>query len=339
MKTLLWKLFLFIHFYSFAQIEDFSTVSFEKADRIASNLHVKELTNLPNIAYKLTHALNTPVEKFRAIYTWVALNIESDYYYQEKILKNRKKRIKDTVALNAWNEQNLSVFFEKLVTKKKTICTGYAYLVRELAGFVGINCKIIDGYGRNGNQNIGELEIPNHSWNAVSLNNKWYLCDPTWSSGYAFVSRKKVEFIHKYTDGYFLADPTLFIKNHYPLDEQWTLLKDVPTTATFVSAPLIYNASFQHKIMPIKPEKFRLIVGQNQFVNFEFKILNELKKEDVAIEIINGNAKSMSIPIFLKSELNRLKFKHKFLKRGLFDVHIKIKDDVVATFVVKVNKL
>jgi len=79
---------------SSAQEEGFSTIDFSKADKIASLLKVKKLTNLPKLAYNLTHTLNTPVEKFRAIYTWVSLNIDSDYYYQEKVMNARQKLAK-----------------------------------------------------------------------------------------------------------------------------------------------------------------------------------------------------------------------------------------------------
>ena len=31
-----------------------------------------------------------------------------------------------------------------------------------------------------------------------------------------------------------MSDPYEFIKNHYPLDEKWTLLSDPPTFETFL---------------------------------------------------------------------------------------------------------
>ena len=64
------------------------------------------------------------------------------------------------------------------------MCTGYAYLIKELCFLANIESEIIDGYARTVRSNIDALDMANHSWNAVKLNNKWYLCDATWSSGY-----------------------------------------------------------------------------------------------------------------------------------------------------------
>ena len=64
------------------------------------------------------------------------------------------------------------------------MCTGYAYLIKEMCFIADLDCEIIDGYARAFDANVNGLESLNHSWNAVKLNNKWYLCDATWSSGY-----------------------------------------------------------------------------------------------------------------------------------------------------------
>ena len=57
-----------------AQKADFSTITFEKADKIALEYKNETLTNLPELAYKLTSDLATDVERFRAIFKWVCSN-------------------------------------------------------------------------------------------------------------------------------------------------------------------------------------------------------------------------------------------------------------------------
>lgn len=336
------KLFLIfvlaIPLFSFAQIKDFSTINFNKADDIASNYKVEKLTNLPKLAYDLTNKLTTPVEKFRAIYTWVSLNIDSDYYYQEKIMRVRKKLAKDSLALNLWNRKNQAKFFKKLANQKETICTGYAYLVKELAYFAEIDCKIIDGYGRNAGLDIKKIGVPNHSWNAVYLNKKWYLCDPTWSSGYSHVTSKKATFIHKYNDGYFLADPKLFIKNHYPLNKKWALFENSIAIEDFIKAPFIYGETFKHQVIPIEPKELVTTIKKGQFVNFKFKTSNKIDIKKVSLEFFDGNSKELIKPIFMLNNTTNLDFKHKFEKKGLFDIHIKIDTDIVSTFTIKVKK-
>jgi len=185
-----------------AQIADFKNINFTKADNIAKLNQGEDLENLPLLCYKLTSKLPTKVEKFRAIYTWVCLNITGDSNQNNAVSRMRKKLKNDRLALVKWNSIYKKKAFKKLLKHHKTMCTGYAYLIKELAYLADIECKIIDGYGRTINTNIDSLESVNHSWNAVKLNNKWYLCDATWSSGYLDGNSK---FIADYNDGYFLS--------------------------------------------------------------------------------------------------------------------------------------
>ncbi len=93
-----------------------------------------------------------------------------------------------------------------------------------MANRAGITCEIIYGQGKPENP-IGKTgDEANHSWNAVKLDGKWYLCDPTWSSGYTDIPA--ILFIFDYDDSYFLMDPVSFAKTHTPLDEKWTLVKN-----------------------------------------------------------------------------------------------------------------
>jgi len=338
MRKLLFVLIFNFGSYCLGQIHDFNTANFKKADSIATLHKVKKLNNLPKLAYNLTHNLVTPIEKFRAIYTWVSLNIDSDYYYQEKIMKVRKKFEKDSLSLDLWNKKNRAKFFKKLINHKSTICTGYAYLVKELAFLSGIECKIIDGYGRNANLNIKRLGLPNHSWNAVFLNKKWYLCDPTWSSGYTHITNKETKFIHKYHDGYFLTDPELFIKSHYPLDKKWTLYENSMPPNEFIKAPFIYDETFQNKIIPLEPKQLVSTIEKNQFLNFKFKTLKKVDQNNIFIEINNGNSPTTVTPVFTDFNQNNLAFKYQFDKKGLFDVHVKINQDIISTYTVKVKK-
>ena len=145
-------------------------------------------------ANSLTLGLETDVEKYRAIYLWVCSNISNDYNF---FLKHRKKteRYKgDTLKLEYWNDRFKEKLFKKLLKRQKTICTGYAYMVRELSKLAGLNSQIVNGFGRISTTDIETLDTPNHSWNAVRLNGKWYLSDPTWASGIIDADKGKFKF-------------------------------------------------------------------------------------------------------------------------------------------------
>ena len=212
--TLLWTT------WAFGSSENVS-VDYRKADSIATHYQGHELGNLMLLSHRLTANLDTDVEKFRAIYRWVCDNIAYDYGYFALNKSKRDKYQHQPQKLAVWNQEFSKRVFQRLLKHKKTVCTGYAYLVRELATFAGIECQIVDGYGRSAVANLKGEGIPNHSWNAVKLAGQWYLCDPTWSTG--FVDSRGT-FHKKFKEAYFLTKPQVFVQNHYPLDSRWLLL-------------------------------------------------------------------------------------------------------------------
>lgn len=319
-----------------AQQADFEKVDFSRADSIAALYKGEKLNNLPFLAHKLTTPLSSRVEQFRAIYTWVSTNIKSDYDYYNQNKSKRQKLNHDKQALEAWNNSFKLKVFKKLLKEQKTVCTGYAYLIRELASLADINCKIIDGYGRTVANNIGGEGIPNHSWNAVQLNNKWYLCDATWSSGYFIVPDN--QFIADYNDGYFLAEPELFVKSHYPLDTAWILMDNKPKLSEFLNAPLIYKYAFNYQMIPVAPSVMSMQIAKNESVTFVFKTTDSIEVNDISIELIEGANVTNIKPDITHSKEGLLELKYKFERLGHYDVHIQVAEKKIVTYTIKVKK-
>ncbi len=325
-------LLIFVYTISNGQVADFKAIDFTRADHIAKLNEGASLTNLPLLAHNLTQKLPTKVEKFRAIYTWVCTNVTGDINQTNKISRKRKKHKNDSLAYIKWNTDYKKIAFKKLVKHKKTMCTGYAYLIKELCFLADIECEIIDGFGRTVSANIERLELLNHSWNAVKLNNKWYLCDATWSSGYVIAD---AIFVKDYNEGYFLTEPLLFAKNHYPLHKKW-LLNETLITTKFRASPLVYGEAFKHKIIPILPEKMNVTVNKNSELNFSFKSLKNSLTDKISLVRFSGsNEKNLAITQ-LKKEGKLIQFTHKFKHKGSYDVHLKIDKDIVATYTIHV---
>lgn len=332
------KLILLLLFFSFittnAQVEDFKNIDFTRADNIAKLNDGESLENLSILSYKLTSKLPTKVEKFRAIYTWVCNNIKGDINQHNKVTKTRVKYKNDSLYLNKWNHEYKKTAFKKLLKYKKTMCTGYAYLIKELAFLADIECEIVDGYGRTVESNVEELEMTNHSWNAVKLNDKWYLCDATWSSGYM---DEENSFIKDYNDGYFLTDPTLFAKNHFPILKKW-LLNTSTTSTTFTDSPIVYGEAFKHKVIPMTPSTMNIEVKKREEIIFKFETLHKNIEHKISlVHYIGDNEKSFEI-YDLKKENGTIQFKNRFKWLGLYDVHLKIDQEIVATYTVKVTR-
>lgn len=320
-----------------AQRSDFSTIDFAKADSVAFILKGESLKNLPILTHKLTANLSTDAEKFRAIYTWVCTNIENDYGSYLKTRSKRKKLAQDREAFLKWSNSFTPKVFQKLVTDKKTACTGYAFLIRELANLANLNCKIINGYGRTATLNLDENSIPNHSWNVIELNNKWYLCDATWSAGRVMIEDDGPKFESDYHDGYFLAEPTLFVKNHYPVKPDWILTTNPPPFKEFLEGPMVYKEAFSYPVVPHKPEKMRLEIIKNEAIIINLKVPIDFQSKNLFLVLNSGGGNKVVRPQITRNQ-NKITLEHTFEKTGLYDVHIQVENSFVATYVVRVKR-
>jgi transglutaminase/protease-like cytokinesis protein 3 len=203
-----------------------------------------------------------------------------------------------------------------------------------MATIADIECEIIDGYGRSESANVETLDSPNHSWNAVKLNNKWYLCDATWSAGYMLAGRF---FVSEYNDGYFLTAPTLFGKNHYPLKSKW-LLTDKVTKKSFTESPLYYGEAFKYKLLPESHADMNIEIKKNKIVNFDFKSLKDSIVSKIQLVYYVGKLERKIKINNLKLDGNKVSFQTKFKRRGFYNVHLKVDNDVVLTYNVDVIK-
>ncbi len=325
---------VFTFFTAKAQRADFAEVNFSTADSIANAYKGASLNNLPLLSYRLTHTLHTQVQKFRAIYIWVCSNITADYYYNVKVFKKLKAFKYDAKARLEWNAKMQPQFFRKLLEDKETVCVGYAYLIKALSQLAGLNCEIVNGYGKTQERNVKHVDIPSHSWNAVELKGKWYIADATWASGYYDIETEK--FIKNYNDGYFLANPELFSKNHYPLDKKWLLQDKTLTLEEFIKAPTVYHSIFKSNITPLTPKRFKTKVFKNNSLEFKFKLKESEIANDLTLILFKGfGSEEIKATEYLKTN-NEVVFNCNFSKKGLYSVYVKYKNNVIAFYKVTV---
>lgn len=325
---------LFIASFSFSQKSDFSHINFDKADNIAKKVKSKRLLELKKLSFQLTKDLDTEIEKFRAIYIWICTNVSNDFGLYSWNERKRKRFAKDSLKLQNWNSKFKAKLFKKLLRKKRTICTGYAYLLKEMCATVGIKSKMVNGFARTATVDLNALHMPNHTWNAVNLNNKWYLCDPTWSTGISFPEDGKFKFV--YNNGYFLTNPELFFFNHFPLETKYTLLDDNQLSfADFVKAPLLYGDAFQVLEKHISPVKMHQNLRKGDSFVFEYELKHKIDSKTIKLIIDSGLVEKTVRPkIDLRN--NHLKLTHTFAKKGFFDVHLYFKNKLIATYTFKV---
>lgn len=285
------------------------------------------------LALKLTSPLSTEVEKFRALYTWVCQNLEVDY---NLYLKNKRNRESTTnpAKLDAWNKNFRQHVLTKLLEKKQTVCTGYAYLLKDMAAHVGIRCETVDGYARNATTNLHELGIPNHTWVAVELGDSWYVCDPTWASGVVQVPGGN--FIRTEDPGYFLADPALFVRNHYPLDSTKTFITTPFTMKEFLEGPVIGSGAFKHRIANILPATFEINLP-SKILTIEFDSETLSDPSEVTLEWITPS-KLQQLEAQITNKGKRWRITYHFEGSGRYRIQVRIAGKVVVGYEVVVAK-
>lgn len=315
------------------QVSDFKQIDFTKANNTAKLHYGASLDNLPVLAHNLTHKLATDVEKFRAIYIWVCQNIKGDKIQFNKVAAKQEEFKNDPNAFIKWNSEYKRHAFKKLLKQKKTVCTGYAYLIKELCFLANIESKIVNGYARDAEVNIDEFDYVNHSWNAVKLDDKWYLSDATWSSGYL---DEVNSFVTDYNDGYFLTNPFLFAKSHFPSEPKWALFSNAKAQ-TFLTEPLVYSDTYKHLITPMSPETMKVETPKKRKVVFSFKTDKAIHNDSIALVRYTGLKEKKLKIINLKNTINEVSFEYNFKNKGNYDTHLQVNGDIVASYTVKVG--
>lgn len=311
----------------------FDNTDFSKADSIAAHYQGYDIANLMLLSHHLTTNLDTDVEKFRAIYRWVCDNIRYDYGFFALNKTKRSKYQGQPQKLSTWNQEFSKRVFERLRKHKRTVCTGYAYLVRELASYAGLDCHIVDGYGRSSVANVEGEGIPNHSWNAVKLEGNWYLCDPTWSAG--FTTAQGV-FTKSFKESYFLTKPELFALNHYPLEIKWLLINGELSLEQFMTAPLVYEYGLRKKIKPLAPTSFNNQVKRGEPFEIKFVKVDKGHPGEISLTVVKNSSTRQVKAALETTGMGYYQTEYSFNHKGSYVLHLYQAENPVITYKVMV---
>lgn len=244
----------------------------------AQNLNTIEqtVTNYPNtftstkeLADKITTDFKDEIDKAKAAYSWIAMNIAYD---TKAIGKAQKIRIsyRSQAELEAKKVQFRKELALKTLKNRKALCEGYSTLFQDLCHLMNIECEIVTGTARRLISEINQPNLPsNHSWNAFKINNNWFLADVTWSAGW--VDYSKLKFNKEYSAVYFASDPFEFAMKHLPDDKQWLLTERIKNIEDFVNQPIPFNSFLGKNIIIIAPANGTLNVLKSSGVQFLFK--------------------------------------------------------------------
>ena len=203
---------------------------------IASSLPSRtdiDLESLKNLIKEKSKNLSKK-EKAYIIFLWIGKNLEYD-------LENLK--LGKTIDCTP-----IEVF-----KNGKTVCSGYAHLFSDISIYIGLKVENILGFAKGyGYLPENDCSVTNHEYNAIYLEDKWYLIDSLWGTG--FTNSNDI-FVKTFNDLYFCADPELLIKSYFPEDRKWQLTKKNYTLEEFSSWPHFSFEFFGSDIDNYSPEE------------------------------------------------------------------------------------
>jgi transglutaminase/protease-like cytokinesis protein 3 len=184
-------------------------------------------TSIQTLVNYLVIPCTTDIEKTRAIYDWIAQNIDYDVY---------------TFISGLYKTPNCpDQSAEAVFSRRDGICEGYANLFVKMAGYAGLQTAKVLGWGRVDYTNEGYTK--DHAWNAVKIGGKWQLLDATWGAGYNDENNK---FVRSFDDFWFLTPPDQFVYTHYPNESSWQLLTPIVPVDIVAQYPVIKTAYFSY---------------------------------------------------------------------------------------------
>jgi hypothetical protein len=185
---------------------------YAQTDARALQLPDSSSHEVSRIAAYMTSNFTTATEKTRAIFIWIANNIQYD--------------IDNMFAINFYEDPAEKI--AKPLRTHKGICENYAALFTAISNQAGIRSHVIEGYTKQ----RGFVDYIPHAWCAVWIDGNWWLVDPTWGSGYI----DQGKFVRKLNETYFKASPDTFIRSHMPFDYLWEFLYYPVTNQEFYEA-------------------------------------------------------------------------------------------------------
>ena len=167
----------------------------------------------------------------------------------------RARAVHDYVAdrivydVDAWRSGNYPPQdAETTFRTRRSVCAGYAYLFEAVGRAAGLTVEVVGGRGR-GSVNTGMGN--GHAWNAVRLDDRWYLVDTTWDAGGVGPDG----FQKHYSTAYFLTPPEAFLAKHFPNEDRWQLLATPRTPGEYLRMPALDPEFFARGLLLVSPDR------------------------------------------------------------------------------------
>ncbi len=292
---------------------------FTKIDAYVKSLGPLENMSMGTINNVVSNKFTDKMDKARAIYYWVAHNIN----YDVKAIRSNNTT-KNTPA-------------EVLLTRK-AVGIGFASLFQDMCSSADIRCLTVDGFVKYNTQQIGEKDQEiNHSWAVVQLGEspeEWYYVDPAFGSGYLNADMK--EFTKVYTDAYFFTDKATFNLQHFPDNNAWKLGSAPKNKKDFFDMPVVKTAAVEFEIKKCSPSDGKINAKVNKAVKFSFTVKST--ENITKVELGMGEKKKYKLEeIQYSNSATVLSFSYKFQDANSYPVTVFVNGKEFAQYYVEVE--
>lgn len=191
-------------------------------DKHAMSTPAEEEESPNRLGIYLTEPYSKDKDKAYSIYRWLTLNIAYD------------------VDGFFGRDSKKSCSAEDVLKNKLSVCSGYANLFKAMGKAAGLEIEVVSGYAKGYGYKPGQrIQGSNHAWNALRIDDKWYLSDATWGAGH--VGNDMM--FHREPNSYrFLMDPEYAILDHLPEDEKWQCMDEPVSKEIFERSAVISGA-------------------------------------------------------------------------------------------------
>jgi len=314
LKKITTIILLFLSTNSFAQSKEFKMV-----DDYVKSLGSLDSMNMGTISTIVTKNFPDKLNKARAIFDWIANNINFDC----KASRNGDHSIGNS---------------DDIIKSHKATAFGYAALYQDMCSAADIRCLTVDGFAKKNVDDINEKPDEfNHSWDVVQLgatSTDWFYVDPTWGSGY---TDKAVRvFTKAFNDAYFFSDRYIFNQQHFPDNMSWQLGGGAKNAKEFYALPIVKDAAYEFGLNGIIPMDGHIKIKAGKTEQFIIGI-NGGSGISVVSLLVGDDKKRISKQVNYSVNGNSISFSYKFDNEDSYPVTIVINGKEVLDYFVEIE--
>ena len=307
------------------KVVNINQVTTTETDPIIKSLPERDKTDLKKFKEVLKDKVNNLDDEGKAkiLFLWICENIayDDDSFFSGKRVECEP---------------------EAVFRNGKTLCSGYARLFKNIGEYIRLEIQCVSCYSKGLGYEPGQtLTSTNHEYNIIKLDNKYRPIDCTWGAG--TIQEKK--FVKHLNEFYFLTDPELLIKTHFPANDRWQLTEKKYTLSDFLKWPQVFENFYAFGFNKYFPEEGFIELNSNtqNFIIWG----NNISKNEASCNIflLEGNIYQQQLNLDrIKFLEDKIEFDFIFNKKGRYKIKLFANNDKgkvthnIMTYIVDVQK-